>query len=91
MHSWPPKDPNENLDYEVDWTARLEQGESMVSANFILVDGTVVIGAQTLVGAVATVWLSGGADGETAHITCRGTTSVGRVYDETVRLRIRSS
>lgn len=91
MLSWPSKDPNEVLDYQVNWGSRLETGETIVTSEFSVVDGDVEIQTPTPdpVGAKCTVWLTGGTDGTTAEVLNRITTSVGRTYDQTVKLRIR--
>lgn len=95
MLTWPTKDPNEVLDYEVDWAAedepRLETGETLVTSVFSVTEGTVVIDSDDFApSGLATVWLSGGTDGEKCVILNRVTTSEGRTYDQSVTLRIRS-
>lgn len=90
MNNWPPKDPNEVLDYQFDWTDRLQVGETIVTSDFILAEGTVTIGSETFVGALCTVWLSGGTEGSINILTNRITTSVGRTYDESAKLKIRT-
>lgn len=95
MKSWPKKDPNEVLDYQVDWadedSSRLEDGETIVTSDFTVVEGTVVIDSEDFVATgLTTVWLSGGTDGEACVILNRITTSAGRTYDQSVKLRIRT-
>lgn len=90
MLTWPSKDPNEVLDYQVDWTARLATGETISTSTFTVPTGTVVINSSSFLGAVATVWLSGGTEGEACVILNRMVTSAGRTYDQSVKLRIRS-
>lgn len=90
MHSWPSKDPNEVLDYQMDWTDRLLVGETIATSNFTVAAGDVVKNSQDLAGALTTVWLSGGTEGTKCVITNRITTSAGRTYDESATLRIRS-
>ena len=92
MLTWPSKDPNEVLDYEADWSLRLETTETIATSVFSIVTGTVVINSQpSAVGATAAVvWLSGGAAGELCTILNRVTTSAARTYDQTFRLRIRT-
>lgn len=94
MLTWPKKDPNEVLDYQLDWadedSPRLEDGETLVSSDFSVVEGTVVIDSESFApSGLATVWLSGGAAGEKCVILNRVTTSEGRTYDQSVNLRIR--
>lgn len=92
MTSWPTKDPNEVLDYVVDWaTDRLETGETLASSTFIVAIGDVVIDSQTFTGGFATVWLSGGTDGVRNKIINRVTTSAGRTYEVARTLRVRST
>lgn len=90
MLTWPPKDPNEVLDYDIDWTDRLEDGETISSSTFTVSSGDVEIDSDTDAAGVTTVWLSGGTDNTTCVILNRITTSEGRTYDQSVKLRIRS-
>lgn len=89
MHTWAPKDPEEVLDYRVDWEAALQDGETIVTSQFILVEGSVTMDSDDVDGFFTVLWLSGGELNELCLITNRITTSMGRTYDETVRLRIR--
>lgn len=90
MLTWPAKDPNEVLDYDIDWTDRLEAGETISTSTFTVVEGTVVIDSDSDTGGVTTVWLSGGTEGEVCVILNRIVTSAGRTYDQSIKLRIRS-
>lgn len=91
MVSWPAKDPNEVLDYRVDWTDRLLDGETISTSDFTLASGDVMIDSEpSPVAGVATVWLSGGTEGTVSVLTNRITTSSARTYDQSARLRIRS-
>lgn len=94
MSSWPAKDPDEILDYQVKWTDRLETGETITSSSWELDDGDVVLGATDVVtvdgDTFTTVWISGGTLGTMSEITNHIVTSAGRHYDKTARLRIRS-
>lgn len=93
MLTWPvAKDPNEVLDYQFDWGSfRLEPGETIVTSTFPEITGTIVLGDTSIDGGFTTFWVSGGTAGETCDITNRVTTSEGRTYDQTGRLRIRSN
>lgn len=95
MMSWPTKDPDEVLDYQLDWAdannPRLEDGETLTASTFSIVEGSVEIESQTYASSgLATVWLSGGTAGEKCTILNRVTTSEGRTYDCSVNLRIRT-
>lgn len=91
MYTWPVKDPNEVLDYQFVWTDRLAVGETISTSSFIREQGDVTIGANDVTAGVATVWLSGGTVGTVNVFTNRIVTNKGRTYDESARLRVRSS
>lgn len=96
MLTWPTKDPDEVLDYQIGWAdaatgPRLVTGETLLTSVFSVASGTVVINSSSFTApGVATVWLSGGAAGEMCVILNRVTTSSSRTYDKSVRLRIRA-
>ncbi len=96
MQSWPlPKDPDDFCDYQFDWTSRLEPGETIALSTFTVDQGTVEVNVTTdpptIDGSLTTFWLSGGESGEVCVITNRITTSAGRRYDTSGKLRIRST
>ena len=73
---WPDKDPDERLDYHVDFTSWVETGRTIDSVNAtieeaIKEDGTaespvtLLINTQVVAGNKATLWLSGGLLGAT--------------------------
>lgn len=89
MFTWPNKDPNEVLDYQHDWTARLDGDTIQGNPQCILESGDVTIAPPTAAaGNIQTVWLSAGAVGE-VKLTLRVTTAGGRTFDEGVKLKIK--
>lgn len=87
---WPSKDPDEVLDYAVDWTARLA-GDTIATSTFLLEKAEgLVIDSQSNTATVSTVWLSGGTENKTAYILCRIETAGGRIMDQTVTLVFRT-
>ena len=96
MLSWPPKDPNEVLDYQIDWAdatqgPRLVTSETLTTSTYSVATGDVVINSSSFVSTgLTTVWLSGGTAGTLCEILNRVTTSAGRIYEQSVRLRIRN-
>lgn len=90
MLTWPSKDPDEVLDYKLDWTPALAVAETVSTSVFSVVTGHVAINSQSLASPISTVWLSGGTEGESCTLNCRVTTSGGRTYDQRTRLRIRT-
>lgn len=98
MASWPAKDPEEILDYTVDWTLRLEGGEIIVSSVWTVASGTVVIGdgsgspapSVDVAGLIAKFWAEGGTLDETNLITNHIVTSAGREREFTGKLKIKA-
>jgi len=88
MSVWPAKDPDEILDYTITW--ELEDGETIVTSDFSVVDGDVEIDSDSVDGLVTTVWLSGGTVNTLCRVLNRIVTSEDRTYDKTVKLRIRT-
>lgn len=84
----PDKDPNEVVDYVVDWATRLGV-DTIAGSTFSGVSGTVVIDSSSNTATTATVVLSAGTLGETCELLNRITTAGGRVFDQTMTVRIR--
>lgn len=99
---WPPKDPQEVLDFTVDWTDFLGTDEIQSVAWFVIdsqgvrtafnyrdeVD-TLVNMQQTHNSKQATIYLGGGTSGSQYEIICNITTLVGNIAERTVRLPVR--
>jgi hypothetical protein len=85
---WPPKDPQEVLDYAIDWTSRL--GGDTVSQSVWDVPTGLVKDSESIAPTMTTLWLSSGALGKTYDITNHIITSGGRRFDQTVRLRVKA-
>jgi len=99
---WPNKDPDEILDFSVDWSRWL--GTATISAVVWYVDnasgvktaitaGNTVNGiqnvAQTISGDVATINLGLGTNNTEYKFTCSITDSVGNVVERVIRLRVK--
>lgn len=87
MLRWPDKDPNEILDYQLNWSARLQ--DDIIVSSFWEANG-VTIDEDSHTEHTTTVWLSGGELRKRALLTNRITTSSGRVMDQSVSLAIKS-
>jgi hypothetical protein len=83
------KDPDATLDYSVDWTAWLAEGDAAAQTQWDVPDGLTVVRVEQF-GAVSTVWVSGGDEGATYRLTCRITTTAGRVDERSRSLRIQN-
>lgn len=82
------KDPNAKKPYGVDWGVWLVSGDSIATAAWIVPTG-IVKESESLAGAQATIWLSGGTDGQHYDVTSRITTALGMIDDQTIRIYVR--
>lgn len=86
---WPDKDPNEVLDYSIDWTARLAS-DTISTSTWIVPTGIVKDSDIIAAGNKITwIWLSGGTAGTKYTLTNRVTTVGGRTYDQSVDLKVK--
>lgn len=100
---WPNKDPDEQLDYSVDWSRFLGDNVSISSVTWyvdnesgvksIISQGSTVNGiqnvSQTNTGVVATINLGSGINNTDYKFYCRITDSSGSQAERVVRLRIK--
>lgn len=85
---WPDKDPDEVLDYQIDWSARL--GDDTISTSTWIVPSGITKTSDSKTDATATIWLSGGALGGAYDFTNRVVTAGGRTMDQSVRVKVKS-
>lgn len=86
------KDPDATLPFAVDWSAWLtNEGDTAASVAWLVPAGLTQVSnpAPTFASGKATVWLSGGTAGTDYLVTCRMTTTGGRVDDRSIRIQIR--
>lgn len=81
------KDPAGVLDYQFDWTGRLEPGEALTDYTLRL-DGSAILGTHSRNGALITFWVSGGLSGTISTATCTVTTSAGRTFERSRRIAV---
>lgn len=82
------KDPDARLDYAFDWTAWLEEDETITAQTFTVPLGDVEVDTDAELDGIVTVWLTGGTVGK-AKVTCHITTSVGREDDRTMSITVK--
>ena len=101
-YKWPDKDPDETVDYSVDWS-RFLGDDTITSATWFITDANgnkeqvssaeVVNGLQFVVGTiaaqVATARFSLGTNNIRYTINCRINTANGLQYERSIFLRIR--
>ena len=99
---WPNKDPDELLDYSIDWsrfigTATISSAvwyvEDSAGVKTLIAAGAVVNGiqnvSQTISSAITTINISLGTNNTEYKFTCRITDSTGSIAERAVRLRIK--
>lgn len=86
---WPEKDPDEVLDYSIDWSERIEN-RSIASVTWTVPTGLTIILQSAPANNVTTVVLGGGVEGVTYKVGCRITTPDGLVLEESPYLKIKS-
>lgn len=87
MSQWPAKDPQAVLDYG--YTIPLDEGDTVASYTFELVEGDVVIDSDESDGAQITVWLSGGTVDVANVFRVAWVTAAGREDDDLITLAVR--
>jgi hypothetical protein len=98
---WQDKDPNDQVDYSIDWTVTLEEHtiSSIVwkiydaTGNLVTFSpGAIVKGLQhvsnTSTDKIATIYLGSGTAFEEYSIICRMTTSIATVFEQEARIRV---
>ena len=100
---WPNKDKDETLDYSLDWSRFLQNGESLSTVVWKTKDSNedkvsftppetingLTVASQSNTTTVSTVFLSDGTDNKQYTLYCNITTSTGRVAERPVKIRIR--
>jgi hypothetical protein len=84
--TWPTKDPDEVVDYSIDWTARLES-DTIVASSWIVPSG-ITRNSDSFTPTSTTIWLQGGTDGAAYSFVNRVITAGGRTFDQTEVLQI---
>jgi hypothetical protein len=85
------KDPTSDVDYSFDWAAWLADGETIISANWsVTPDSTdgLQLHSPTEGGAQRGIHVSGGTAGQRYRLSCRIETSVGRIGERSLTLRV---
>lgn len=85
------KDPDAVLDYQVDWSSWLAEGETL-SDHTITADDGITVDSSNITDSNTTVtaWLSGGTAGRKYKVVYRITTTEGRTDDRTISLVVRN-
>lgn len=82
------KDPDAVLDFPIGFSAWLAALSDTYLSHTVDVTGSIVCDSSSHSSGIITVWISGGAPGETASFTIRIVTAGGRTDDRTFYLKI---
>lgn len=82
------KDGEAELDFVFDWSEWLEDGE-VISTYVLTVSDGITKESDSKTTDAVTVWLSGGTVGELYSISCKITTSLGRIDERTMKIRVK--
>lgn len=82
------KDPDEVLDYQIDWSSWL--GSDTIATSVWSVPSGITQDSETETTTTSTIWLSGGTEGEVYELRNRIVTNAGRTADRTIKVEIRS-
>ena len=86
---WPNKDPDDILDYAVDWSEFL--GLDTISASVWVVPTGITKASDSFTSTVTTAWLSGGTIRTKYTLVNRITTAAGRQKDQSVAITIKAN
>lgn len=81
------KDPDAKLPWSWDWTDWLAEGETIVESEMTVSAG-LVKESESHSATSATVWLSGGSPGTPYSVANRIETSMGKIDERTITIRV---
>lgn len=81
------KDPDEVLDFKIDWSAQMTQdGSDTISTATWSVTTGIIVDSTSKTTTSATVWLSGGTAGTEYDCVNEIVTAGGRTYNRTIKI-----
>ncbi len=83
------KDPDADLDWHFDWTDWLDEGEA-ISVSVMTASAGIVTHDPAFSSTDTTVWVAGGTVGNVYSVANKITTSVGRIDERTIRIRVKN-
>lgn len=84
------KQPSDHLDYDVDFSRWIPDGDTILTVETAVdkPDG-VTVPSVTVASPIVKVWLEGGVTGETYKITVKAATNDGRVKEVDFQIRVK--
>lgn len=83
------KDPDATLDYGLDWSGWLQDSETISTAVWTVPTG-ITKSSQQESSTETVIWLSGGTAGTNYNLSCKITTSSGRIDERTMTIIVRN-
>ena len=85
------KDPQEVLDYTIDWSEWLVAGDTITAVTVTPPDGivTTVPSAPSFTTTTTKIWVSGGTAGASYNIACRVTTAGTRQGERSITIQVK--
>ena len=80
--------PDSNLDYTVNWSRWLTEGDRVTESAWSVPDD-LTVGAQSHTDTMTVVWLTGGVAGSDYAVRNTVTTAGGRVHCQSLLIRVR--
>jgi hypothetical protein len=80
--TWPEKDPQETLDYYVDYSGRIPADDEITQSSWSVPSGITATQAN-FAGRKTVIWLSGGTEGGSYELTNTVQTTDGRILEQT--------
>lgn len=87
-----PKQPADVQDYDIDYSeycAGFTPADTLTGTPVVTADPGITVASTTRVGNVVKVFLSGGTSGVTYKVTCRATTTGGRVKEVEIKVKVK--
>lgn len=82
------KQPGDRLDYDIDFTKWMTDGDTLSLATAVSDDPALVVEAQQVIPPLVKVWVSGGEAGKSYKVTVTVTTTAGRVKEVDFNMRV---
>ena len=82
------KQPGERLDYDIDFTKWMTDGDVLALATAAADDASLTVEAPQVIPPLVKVWISGGNAGKSYKVTVTVTTADGRVKTVNFNLRV---
>lgn len=84
------KQSADQLDYDVDFSAWLPEGDTITTAvASVIIEDELIIQSVQVSDLVVKVWLSGGINGSTYKVTVAASTEGGRIKETEFNLRVK--